>query len=58
MGASCGRLVEAKMGKMQINPKGSSTTSAEGVNDTTSYGKEITAIVSATFEFDEGIFNF
>ncbi len=45
-----GRLVEAKMGVMQINPKGSSTTSAEGVNDTTSYGKEITAIVSATFE--------
>ena len=45
-----GRLVEAKMGVMQINPKGSSSTSAEGVNDTSSYGKEITAIVSATFE--------
>src|SRR6202012_1334285 len=40
-----GRLVEAKMGVMQINPKGSSGTSAEGNNDTTSFAKEITAIV-------------
>ncbi|HUO07975.1 MAG TPA: SIMPL domain-containing protein [Phycisphaerae bacterium] len=45
-----GRLVEAKMGVMQINPKGSSNTSAEGNNDTTSFAKEITAIVSATYE--------
>jgi hypothetical protein len=35
---------------MQINPKGVSATSAEGVNDTTSLEKEITAIVSARFE--------
>ena len=42
-----GRLVEAKMGVMQINPKGSSATSAEGNNDTTSFEKEITAVVTA-----------
>ena len=45
-----GRLVEAKMGVMQINPKGSSATSAEGNNDTTSFEKEITAVVTATYE--------
>jgi hypothetical protein len=47
-----GRLVEAKMGVMQINPKGSSATSAEGNNDTTSLEKEITAIVGARFELN------
>ncbi len=45
-----GKLVEARMGVMQINPKGVFATSAEGVNDTTAYEKEITAIVSTTFE--------
>jgi len=45
-----GKLVEARMGVMQINPKGVSETSAEGLNDTTSYEKEITAVVSARFE--------
>ena len=45
-----GKLVEAKMGVMQINPKGSSATSAEGNNDTTSFEKEITAVVTARFE--------
>src|SRR5262245_29500423 len=45
-----GKLVEARMGVMQINPKGVSATSAEGLNDTTSYEKEITAVVSARFE--------
>ncbi len=45
-----GKLVEARMGVMQINPKGVSATSAEGVNDTSSYEKEITAIVSVRFE--------
>jgi hypothetical protein len=38
------------MGVMQINPKGSSATSAEGNNDTTSFEKEITAVVTARFE--------
>jgi hypothetical protein len=45
-----GKLVEARMGVMQINPKGVSATSAEGNNDTTSYEKEITAVVSTRFE--------
>ncbi|MEI6517014.1 MAG: SIMPL domain-containing protein [bacterium] len=45
-----GKLVEARMGVMQINPRGVSATSAEGINDTTSYEKEITAVVSAKFE--------
>jgi hypothetical protein len=45
-----GKLVEARMGVMQINPKGVTATSAEGVNDTSSYEKEITAIVSVKFE--------
>ena len=47
-----GKLVEARMGVMQVNPKGSSATSSEGNNDTTSYEKEITAIVTAKFELD------
>lgn len=45
-----GKLVEARMGVMQINPKNVSQTSAEGNNDTTSLEKEITSIVSARFE--------
>lgn len=45
-----GKLVDARMGVMQINPKGVTATSAEGINDTTSYEKEITAVVSARFE--------
>ena len=45
-----GKLVEARMGVMQVNPKGVSGTSAEGINDTTSYEKEITAVVSVRFE--------
>jgi len=45
-----GKLVEARMGVMQINPKGETATSAEGINDTSSYEKEITAIVSVRFE--------
>jgi hypothetical protein len=44
-----GKLVEARMGVMQINPKGVSATTPEGVNDTTSYEKEITAVVSVRF---------
>jgi hypothetical protein len=47
-----GRLVEAKMGVMQINPKGSSATSAEGNNDTSSFEKEIMALVTVRFELN------
>ena len=45
-----GKLVEAKMGVIQINPKNTMATSAEGNNDTSSYEKEITSIVTARFE--------
>ncbi len=45
-----GKLVEARMGVMQINPKGVTATSAEGINDTSSYEKEITAVVNVKFE--------
>jgi uncharacterized protein len=45
-----GKLVEARMGVMQINPKGVTSTSAEGNNDTSSLEKEIMAIVSVKFE--------
>ncbi|MEI8197783.1 MAG: SIMPL domain-containing protein [Phycisphaerae bacterium] len=45
-----GKLVEAKMGVMQINPKGVTDASGSGNNDTTSFEKEITAIVTTRFE--------
>ena len=45
-----GKLVEARMGVMQINPKGVSATSAEGNNDTSSFEKDITSVVSVKFE--------
>lgn len=45
-----GKLVEARMGVMQINPKGVTDVSAEGNNDTTSLEKEITAVVAVRFE--------
>ncbi|HUT34678.1 MAG TPA: SIMPL domain-containing protein [Planctomycetota bacterium] len=45
-----GKLVEARMGVMQVNPKGVTATSAEGINDTSSYEKEITAVVGVRFE--------
>jgi len=45
-----GRLVEAKMGVMQINPKGVTDVSDTGNNDTTSLEKEILAVVTVKFE--------
>ena len=45
-----GKLVFARMGVMQIDPAGSSATSSEGNNDTTSFKKQITAVVQARFE--------
>jgi len=47
---SLGRLVEAKMGVMQINPKGVTDVSDTGNNDTTSLEKEILAVVTVEFE--------
>ena len=51
-GASLGPIRDARMGVMQINPVHSNAVSDSGNNDTTSYEKEITAIVSARFELD------
>jgi hypothetical protein len=45
-----GRLVEAKMGVMQINPKGVTGVSDTGNNDTSSLEKDILAVVSVKFE--------
>lgn len=45
-----GKLVEAHMGVIQINPKGISAATGDGVNDTTSFEKEISTTVSASFE--------
>ena len=45
-----GKLVEAKMGVMQINPKGVTAVSDTGNNDTTSLEKEILAVVTVRFE--------
>jgi hypothetical protein len=47
--ASLGKLVDAKMGVMQINPVYTSGVSDTGNNDTTSLEKEITAIVHTRF---------
>jgi len=45
-----GRLVEARMGVMQINPKGETAVSDTGNNDTTSREKDILAVVTVRFE--------
>jgi len=47
-----GALRQARMGVIQITPKNSTMVSDYGFNDTSSIEKEITAVVSATFEID------
>jgi hypothetical protein len=44
-----GNILDARMGVMQINALHENEASGSGVNDTTSFEKEITAIVSAKF---------
>jgi hypothetical protein len=48
-GATLGTIHDARMGVMQINALNSDDVSGSGVNDTSSFEKEITAIVSAKF---------
>ena len=48
-GAALGPVRDARMGVMQINALNSDNSTGSGVNDTSSYMKEITAIVSAQF---------
>jgi hypothetical protein len=49
-GATLGAIRDARMGVMQINPAFADEVSGSGVNDTSSFQKEITAVVSAKFE--------
>ncbi len=51
-GRSLGPLRSARMGVLQITPKNSNVVSDYGVNDNTSIVKEITAVVSASFEIN------
>jgi len=51
-GATLGAIREARMGVMQITPIHSSAVSDMGFNDTTSFEKEITAVVSAKFSLE------
>ncbi len=51
-GRELGSLRQARMGVIQITPKNSTMVSDYGFNDTSSIEKEITAVVSATFEID------
>lgn len=49
-GAGLGKLREADMGVININPPNSTSTSWEGNNDTTTLEKDIMTIVHVTFE--------
>lgn len=51
-GRSIGSMKDARMGILQITPKYSNQISDYGVNDLSSIEKEITAVVSASFELD------
>jgi hypothetical protein len=48
--AGIGKLIEADMGIININPANSTSTSQEGNNDTSSFDKDIITIVHAEFE--------
>ena len=48
-GRALNQLRSARMGVFQITPLHSSLTSSEGVNDTTSLEKTVTAVVTASF---------
>ena len=48
-GSAVASLCDAEMGVIQITPPYSGQTSWEGMNDTTSLNKTITAVVTATF---------
>jgi len=49
-GSHLGKLISARMGVMQVNPKFSSEVSSEGNNDKTSLEKDALAVVTAAFE--------
>jgi len=49
-GSALGKLITARMGVMQVNPKFSSEVSAEGHNDKSTLEKDVMAVVTASFE--------
>jgi uncharacterized protein len=51
-GRKLGTLKSARMGVLQITPENSNQTSDYGINDVSSIRKEITAVVSASFEIE------
>ncbi len=51
-GRSLGSLRNARMGVIQITPRNSNVVSDYGTNDVSSIEKEITAVVSASFEIN------
>lgn len=51
-GSKIGSMKDARMGILQITPKYSNQVSDYGVNDLSSIEKEITAVVSASFELE------
>lgn len=51
-GRSVARLRSARMGVFQVTPLHSTVTSGDGMNDVTSRGKTVTAIVHAHFALD------
>jgi hypothetical protein len=51
-GANVGKLIDADMGIININPANSTETSHEGNNDRTSLEKDIITIVHAHFELN------
>ena len=51
-GSKLGSILDARMGVMQINPAHAYEASGGGQNDTSSFEKEITAVVSARFSLD------
>ncbi|HEY4238408.1 MAG TPA: SIMPL domain-containing protein [Kofleriaceae bacterium] len=52
-GAKIGKLIDADMGIININPANSTDTSEEGNNDQTSLDKDIITIVHAEFALDD-----
>lgn len=51
-GRELGPMREARMGVLQITPRLSNEVSSLGINDLTSIEKQITAVVSASFEIE------
>ena len=49
-GSRIGRLRSARMGVLQITPQHSTAISDYGINDTSSLLKDVTAVVSVSFE--------